>query len=146
MINNLKDQLRRDEGEVLHVYPDSKGIRTAGVGHNLEAHGIDLPLGAKITREQCEKWLDEDAEHAARQVLSCLTWAWKLDPIRLAVLINMAFNMGLGKLCEFKQTLELVRKREYDAAATEMLDSLWAKQVGERAKRLAEQMKTGAWK
>jgi GH24 family phage-related lysozyme (muramidase) len=48
---NLLDAIKRDEGCVLKVYPDSLGIRTAGYGRNLEACGIDWPIGTPITQE-----------------------------------------------------------------------------------------------
>ena len=34
---------------------------------------------------------------------------------------------------------------QYDAAATQMLKSKWATQTPARAKRVAEQMRTGRW-
>jgi hypothetical protein len=57
-----------------------------------------------------------------------------IDPIRRAVLVNMAFNMGINGLLGFKHTLELVRDHKYADAADSMLNSKWAHQVGvERA-------------
>jgi lysozyme len=61
------------------------------------------------------------------------------------VLVNMAFNMGINGLLGFKHTLELVRTGNYADAADAMLNSKWAEQVGPRAKRLSEQMRTGEW-
>lgn len=133
MITNIRDQLKRDEGERLYVYPDSKGIPTAGVGHNLEAHGIDLPLGTPITQEQSDTWLDEDIQTVTDQLQSHLPWSDALDEVRLGVLQNMCFNMGIGKLIGFHHFLGFMESGNYDIAANEMLDSVWAKQVGNRA-------------
>lgn len=141
---NLIEQLKRDEGVVLKVYKDSLGIRTAGVGHNLEAHGIDLPVGTPISPEQCDAWLTEDIFAACELVRNRLPWTDELDEPRRGVLQNMAFNMG-EKLFSFRNTLAFVKSGDYEAASRHMLDSLWARQVGARARRLAAQMVTGVW-
>jgi lysozyme len=145
VVDNLIDQLRRDEGEVLHVYLDSMGIRTAGVGHNLESHHIDLPVGAPISKQQSEDWLREDVAEVSNQVHSLIPWSDGLDEPRRGVLLNMAFNLGIYGLLKFKNTLAMVRVGDYAGAARGMLASLWASQVGPRATRLAQQMQQGVW-
>lgn len=148
-VTNLEDQLKRDEGQVLHVYLDTKGIRTAGVGHNLEAHGIDWPVGTPITQDQSDQWLAEDITAATSLLESHLPWAAGLDDARRGVLLNMMFNMGWGDghhgLSSFKHTLALFQSGQYDAAADGMASSGWASQVGVRAVRLEEQTRTGVW-
>ena len=139
---NLIDSLKRDEGCVLSVYLDSLVIRTAGYGHNLEAHDIDWPVGTEIPQEIADRWLLLDASNASNFVDSHLPWAKDLDTARHDVLVNMAFNLG-AKLLGFHRTLTFIEDQKWDAAADAMLDSLWARQVGARAKRLAEQIRTG---
>ena len=58
------------------------------------------------------------------------------------MLINMAFNLG-GKLLTFGHTLTAMQHGDYAAAANAMLASKWAAQVGQRAQRLANAMRTG---
>ena len=58
---------------------------------------------------------------------------------------NMAFNMGVAGLLEFRQMLAEVQTADWPGAAAEMLSSKWATQVGDRAHRLALQMTTGEW-
>ncbi|MNR52556.1 hypothetical protein D3C85_1724170 [compost metagenome] len=57
----------------------------------------------------------------------------------------MAFNLGVEGLLKFKNTLRLVEIGDYKSASVEMLNSAWARQVGNRAKRLSKQMLTGEW-
>jgi lysozyme len=57
----------------------------------------------------------------------------------------MTFNMGIGRLLEFRMMLAAVREANWSEAAKQMLDSLWASQVKTRATELAEQMQTGSW-
>jgi lysozyme len=60
-------------------------------------------------------------------------------------MVDMLFNLGLPKLLKFKNTLAAIRQGDYERAARGMLNSKWARQVGRRAKELAEMMRTGEW-
>lgn len=131
----LHNQLSIDEGRKVKAYRDTVGKLTIGVGRNLDDIGlhndeIDLLLSNDI----------RDAERAARAVLPHFDG---LTEARKAVVVNMAFNMGQIKLARFRDTLSAIDRGDYQAAAIEMLDSAWAKQVGERAIRLAFAMKNG---
>lgn len=140
------DQVKRDEGEKLVVYLDSEGIRTAGVGHNLEAHGIGLQVGETITQQQSDEWLASDIAEVQKALAVHLPWTHEnLDIIRRAVLENMAFNMGINGLIGFHRTLTMIESGNYSGASDAMLESKWAKQVGDRAHRLSEQMRNGVW-
>ena len=68
-----------------------------------------------------------------------------MDPVRHAVVLDMAFNLGVSGLKQFKRTLALLKHGRWEAAADAMLDSLWAKQVGQRAVRLAQMVRTMNW-
>lgn len=136
----LTKQLRRDEGEVLHVYPDTLGYLTIGVGRLL-----DKRKGGGITPEESAYLLSNDIDRKQADVLRAIPWAISLDDARLGVLVNMAFQMGIDGLLQFKNTLEMVQNGDYDGAAEGMLESLWAKQTPERARRLSDQMRSGIW-
>ena len=66
-----------------------------------------------------------------------------LDPVRQRVMLNMTFNMGVGWIDDFKNTVETIRRGDYASAASGMLKSKWHKDVGDRAQRLAAMMRTG---
>jgi lysozyme len=68
-----------------------------------------------------------------------------MEAPRQAVLLNMAFNLGVGGLLGFKRALGAMRIEDYARAGTEMLDSTWARQVKGRAAELARQMMLGVW-
>jgi lysozyme len=144
-MTNIVDQLIRDESEVLHVYLDSKGIRTAGIGHNLEAHGIDWPVGTPVSKAQSRAWLLKDIADATAELEGHLPWTRTLSGPIYGALQNMTFNMGIHKLLEFKHMLAFVQAGNYNAAADAMKNSLWAKEVGIRAVRLEQQMRTVEW-
>jgi lysozyme len=136
----LRAQLIRDEGKVAHAYQDSLGYWTIGVGHL-----IDERKGGKIPEFIIDTLLEYDIEKHRKELIAALPWFIEVDPVRQAVLVNMAFNLGTAGLLKFANTLRLVREKSYSQAAEHMLDSLWAKQVGPRAHRLAAQMQTGEW-
>jgi lysozyme len=140
-INNLTDQLKRDEGLRLTAYEDSRGILTIGYGHNMIAHPADASL--TCTLEQAECWLTEDIQMAQLNMFEFLYF--EIDEVREGVLTNMCFNMGMGNLIKFKNFLKAVAQEDYTLAAGEMLNSKWALQVGARATRLAKQMEIGEW-
>ena len=139
----LIEQLKIDEGCRLTAYKDTVGVWTVGYGH---AH---VPPGTVWTQAEAEAQLIKDVEDHNADLAIELPWVANLDPVRRRVLQNMAFNLGVGSatsgkgLLGFKNTLEYARTGQYDNAATNMLASKWAKQVGQRAVRLARQMRTG---
>jgi lysozyme len=137
MITNLKDQLIRDEGVILHPYIDSVGKTTIGVGRNLVDNGITI--------EEAMSLLVVDLARAKLAVCEALPWAVSLSEPRKAVLVNMAFNLGIHGLLGFVLTLGLVKDGRYVEASDEMLNSKWATQVGIRATRLSRQMATDIW-
>lgn len=134
---NIIDQLKRDEGLLLKPYKDSVGKLTIGYGRNLNDVGVSAA--------EAEAMLASDVETATAHLHAYLPWTDSLDEVRRAVLVNMTFNMGIFSLVSFHSTLACLRVADYAAAAKQMLLSLWAKQVGDRAQRLAQQMETGQW-
>ena len=66
-----------------------------------------------------------------------------LDAVRQLILMDMAFNMGVPRLCKFKKMWAAIHEQRFDIASIEMLDSRWAKQVGRRAIKLSDAMKNG---
>lgn len=135
----LRAQVKTDEGFRDRLYRDSEGYLTIGYGRM-----IDPVRGGGISRDEAEYLLANDLRTAER-LCEVLPAYEDLSPVRQAVLINMSFNMGAPTLRQFKKMFAALARQDYKEAAYEMLDSKWAKQVGQRAVRLAEQMKTGQW-
>jgi lysozyme len=137
---NLVAQLKREEGCVLHAYDDHLGFATIGVGRL-----IDKRKGGGISEEEAEYLLRNDIARITREVFAALPWAEELDEPRQAVLIGMAFQMGTAGLLGFRNTLAMVQRGDYAAAAAGMLNSRWAQQTPARANRMARQMELGEW-
>jgi len=136
----LEDQLRRDEGERLSAYQDHLGFWTIGIGRL-----IDSRRGGGISTDESTMLLRNDIARIRVELLQRLPWFVHLDPVRQGVLMNMAFQMGINGVMAFQQMLAKVQGGDYAAAADQMLQSKWATQTPERAKRLAIQMRDGVW-
>lgn len=128
-------QLGVDEGKRNLMYIDSLGVPTIGKGHNLR----DRP----ISDHAIEVIFADDMADSVRDAKSLFPNFDLLTDTRKAVLVNMAFNLGHSRLSGFKKFILAVGQRDYETAANEMLDSLWSRQVGARAKRLSDDMRNG---
>ncbi len=136
---DLVTQLKRDEGLRLTAYKDTLGVWTIGYGHT----GPDVFENLVISQETAEFYLWQDIEEA-KQIAKKLEFFDKLDPVRQAAIINMCFQLG-NKIFQFKRTLAAIRDEKYYVAESYGLDSLWAKQTPNRAKRVLRQIATGEW-
>ncbi|MFD1558370.1 glycoside hydrolase family protein [Paraburkholderia silviterrae] len=138
----LDAELRRDEGVSATVYTDTQGNPTCGVGHNLNASPLPSGWSFPLTDAQINSLLNYDLSTTFAALNLHLPWWSSMDAVRQRVIANMCFNMGIGKLLGFHNTLGAMQAGNYAAAASGMLASLWAKQVGARATRLAQAMRT----
>lgn len=133
-LQRVRADLIRDEGQRLDLYTDTTGHATIGVGHCLTVHGISQAV--------CDQLLNEDVARALDEALTA-SWFRGLNEVRQRVILNMIFNLGLAGVSRFTLMIAAIRRGDYEAAAREMRESLWAHQVGDRAVRLAHLMATG---
>lgn len=142
----LISELRRDEGERMYVYDDANGKPIVPgytvVGHPTVGVGRALDV-APLTPQESLALLNSSIDAKILDVDKAIPWAASLGDVRYRVLVNMAFNLGIKGLLAFSNTLALIQAGKWDEAAAAMLDSKWATQVGARAKRLSEMMRTG---
>jgi lysozyme len=131
-------QLKADEGVVPHAYQDSEGFWTIGCGRL-----IDKRLGGGLSDDEINYLLNNDLFRAEKTARALFAGFDRLSDARKAVLVNMAFNLGQTRLAGFQRLREAVKEQDWEQAAKEMIDSRWAKQTGQRAVRLANQMREG---
>ncbi len=132
---SLQESIIKHEGYSEIPYKDSKGIWTIWYGHNLMVN----------SKESAKEALQIDIANAARFSVTYIPLLSSLDEIRQSVLIEMVFNMGIEKVLEFKLMLCALQSHDYKKASECMLDSLWAEQVGQRAKDMAKVMEIGSY-
>ena len=133
-MHSIEDQLILHEGMRLKPYRCTAGKLTIGVGRNLEDKGI--------TYDEAMFLLRNDIAEVTAQ-LERFDWFRALGPVRRKVLVDMAFNLGMAGLLGFQKMIAALARGDYKAAADEMVDSAWYHQVGTRARRLVEMMRTG---
>ena len=128
------DRIIKDEGLRLKPYRDSVGKLTIGIGRNLDDVGI--------SEQEARFMLENDIGNVYVALDRQLSWWRKLDGVRQGVLVNMCFNLGINGLLGFKKTLAAIQFGDYESAANGMLQSKWATQVGPRAVRISDMIKT----
>jgi lysozyme len=136
-MNKLIEQLKIHEGFRSTVYTCSGGKKTCGYGRNLEDIGI--------SEEEAEMLLKNDIYEATNQLLNAFPWMATFSDVRISAMINFTFNVGIGTVRKFSNTIKYLKNEDWEAAADEMIDSKWAEQVGDRAIQITEQIRTGKW-
>ena len=136
-MTQLVEQLKRHEGLRLKPYQCTAGKLTIGIGRNIEDIGI--------SESEAEMLLSNDIQRVVTQLKETFPWTLDLDEVRFAALINFTFNVGIGTTSKFVNAMALLKGGNFDMAADEFLDSRWAKQVGQRAVEITEQIRTGEW-
>lgn len=125
-----------NEGYRRKPYKDTEGIWTVGIGFNLEEG---------FSEEECRLILAHRLNKLIPQLTDLFPFFVRLCTVRKIVLLDMAYNLGIGGLMRFKRMLAALERGEYQLAADEMLDSRYAKQVKARSLRNARMMETGEW-
>ena len=137
MSDRLKKLTKEFEGCHLKPYKCPAGKLTIGYGRNLDDVGI--------SQAEADMMFERDFAKAEADVRDiCKEFGINVDDLieqRFYVLTDMCFNLGYGGLKKFKGMLTALKNGLYDDAANAMLDSLWAKQVGNRATKLAVLMR-----
>ena len=136
-MNKLIEQLKIHEGFRSNVYTCSGGKKTVGYGRNLQDIGI--------SEEEAEMLLKNDIYEATNQLLNAFPFMATFSDVRISAMINFTFNVGIGTVRKFSNTIEYLKNEDWEAAADEMMDSKWAEQVGNRAIQITEQIRTSRW-
>ena len=155
-LNTFVEKVRQHEGLVLTVYKDTLGIDTIGIGRNLEGRGIskaeldymDIPsidavYEHGITEADAYYLATNDIAIVENELTRAKPCVYDLDAVRQLIVMDMAFNMGVPRLCKFKKMWAAIEAGDFDTASVEMLDSRWARQVKSRATKLSDAMKKG---
>lgn len=141
----LRNELAVDEGKRRRRYLDTTGHWTIGIGHNIDAdpHYPYTIADEPLDDTQIDNLFWNDIQNTIAELDSRWPWYLTMSDKRQRVLANMCFNMGAKTLSTFKNTLRAMQSHLYMSAAQGMRASLWAKQVGARAERLAKMMEQG---
>jgi lysozyme len=150
-INQLRKELERDEGCKYEIYLDHLGYPTFGIGHLItdddpESKVWPLGLGktsvgTEVSEERVKEAFNSDIETVLSDCCRLYEYFDDLPEEVQLIIANMMFNLGYPRLSKFKGMKRGVDERDWNAAADEMVDSLWYRQVTNRANRLVERMR-----
>jgi lysozyme len=145
-LNQETSQIASDEGTRVNgngdfiSYKDRGDNITGGIGHLLTPEEIKMyPEGTVIPTEVSDQWFIVDMDEAEADADALIGKQSVPDEVRL-ILTNMAFNLGKTRLKKFTEMWKAIKREDWEAAANEMVDSDWFKQVGTRSERLVERM------
>ena len=131
MLDKVIESLKQEEGFCGMPYEDTLGISTIG-------YGTQLPL----SEEEAELLLKHRLDKKILELNEKEPFFLELPQKAQEVIANMAYQLGVGGVLKFKKMWMALKNGDYQKAADEMLDSKWAKQTPNRAKRLARIMRS----
>lgn len=135
-MKRMREQLILHEGLKLMPYRCTSDKLTIGVGRNLDDRGI--------SEETAMQMLDEDINIVHGELLKAIPEFTSYPNAVQESLVDLAFNMGTPTLLKFKATLAALNSQQWAIAASELLDSRYARQVGQRAQTIADNIRSCA--
>lgn len=152
----LAKYLAFNEGFRTRRYYDSRGFPTVGIGFNLARDGARAAIEAvgadfgriksgkdSLSQSQAIALLSVDEQAAIETARSLFPDFDKYDPTRQLILADLAYNLGKAKLANFTSFIDAVKANNWDQAAGALRKSKWFSEVGKRALRDVEAMRTG---
>ena len=129
-MKELVEKIKKHEGFVEHIYDDSLGNPTIGYGFAIK----DLILDEDIAEEILVRKLERLKDNANRR----FNWLRDMPFDVQEVVLNMCYQLGITGFSKFRKAISAMQENDWEEAADEMLDSLWAKQTPNRAKELSD--------
>ena len=142
-IDQIREELKIDEGVKYEIYLDHLGLPTFGIGHLVVDRDPEFeePVGTPVSESRVNECFDNDVQVVLGECRKLYDDFDDLPEEAQLIIANMMFNMGRPRLSKFKGMKRGVDARDWNAAADEMVDSRWYNQVTNRADRLVERMR-----
>jgi lysozyme len=142
-IDELREELKEDEGCKYDIYLDHLGLPTFGIGHLVtewdEEYG--KPVGTPVSEERVNNCFKVDVEGTISECQKLFNNFDDLPEEVQKICANMMFNMGRPRLSGFKKFIAALENKDWQECAVQMEDSRWHKQVTNRANRLISRMR-----
>lgn len=119
---DLENKLVEHEGIRKFAYTDTVGKITVGIGRNIDKDGEGLSV------DECFYLMRNDIDRRYR-VLMQYDWFKMQNDARQGALIELAFNLGINGLLEFKDVIAALNPLNPGAAYKALNDSKWATEV-----------------
>ena len=143
MIEDLKNEIKADEGCVNSVYLDHLNLKTLGVGHLVTEwdEEYDQPVGTIVSDDRVNELFEKDINVTLEECRYLYDNFDNLPEEVQKIIGNMMFNLGRPRLSRFHKMKKAVLDKDWQEAANQMQDSKWYEQVTNRAERLCERMR-----
>lgn len=141
---NIRELLKIEEGYSSTPYLCSEGYPTIGIGTRIGPKGADIEqYEIEVDLETAYKWLSRDLDIGSYSI----PYNFELEPNdpRYIIIQSMIYQLGMNGFCKFKKTINLMGRGLWGGAAIEMLDSRWADQCFNRAKRHSDVIYSNDW-
>lgn len=145
-IEQLREELKIDEGVKYEIYLDHLGLPTFGIGHLVLESDPEYgqPVGTAVSEDRVNECFARDVDVVLKECKKLLS-SFEVLPEEVQLIIaNMMFNMGRPRLSGFKNFLAAIALQDWHTASVEMVDSRWYQQVTNRAERLVKRMRNVA--
>jgi len=141
-IDELREELKQDEGCKYEIYLDHLGLPTFGIGHLVTEwdEEYEKPVGTPVSEERVNNCFKVDVEGTISECKKLFDNFDDLPEEVQKICANMMFNMGRPRLSKFVKFREAISKSDWLECAIQMEDSRWHKQVTKRADRLIKRM------
>jgi len=130
--DQLSRELKSDEGWVPHAYQDHLGFWTLGYGFL-----VDERKNGRIPEKVADYWLRHEIMERWSQLVARRPWIVHLPDDVQRALGNMAYQLGVNGVLNFRKMLAALESGDRDSAADEALSSRWATQTPKRARRVS---------
>ena len=142
-LRQLREELTEDEGCKYEIYLDHLGYPTFGIGHLVTESDPEYgsSTGTEVSEERVKEAFEADVVGVVSDCETLYPDFEELPEEAQRIIANMMFNMGRTRLSKFKGMKRGVDAQDWNAAADEMVDSSWYKQVTNRADRLVARMR-----
>jgi lysozyme len=144
-MEKINRMLRLHEGEIKtngrhRIYKDPEGYWTVGIGRC-----VDPEIGLGLSDDEVDYLLSNDINRVVKELGTEFSWFSSLNEARRDAMIDMCFNLGMPRLKGFVKALAAMEDENYEVAYVEFMDSRWSKQVGQRADRLCNMIRSGEY-
>jgi|TARA_R100000030_G_scaffold49278_1_gene37235 lysozyme len=146
-LDKLQKELAEDEGCKYEIYNDHLGYATFGIGHLVTDSDLEYgqEIGTEVSKERVDECFKADIEITIKDCNILYSNFNDIPEEAQLILANMMFNLGRPRLSKFLKLKAAVDDEDWMEASVQMMDSKWAKQVPNRAKRLCERMEKLSW-
>jgi len=141
-IEQLREELKEDEGCKYEIYLDHLGLPTHGIGHLITEwdEEYEKPVGTAVSEDRVNNCFQTDVHGTVEECKKLFDNFDDLPEEVQLILCNMMFNMGRPRLSKFVKFRAAIDDNDWLECATQMEDSRWHKQVTNRANRLIKRM------